>query len=198
MGNGQSHRFSAWQAIGFQSSLAVLALLLLWLFSIPVWNEGLPVLQAVCLGSLAALITYAVLFGAFRLPGFRSLTMERHLVALRRFTLDYSWPVLIALAALAGAGEELLFRAVIQGWPAAQGYPLSGLLAGALLFGLAHFLSLTYFALATLLGLVLGFAYLYSESLWLVMIWHGVYDLIAIYTLRQHPALFGLTEQGSR
>lgn len=188
-------RFRSWQAIAFQGGIALVALLALWLFGIPVQNDGLGTAVAVLLGTLAGVGTYGVLYLLSRVPGFHSPTMTRHLLDLRRFVLDYSWPVLITLALLAGFGEELLFRAVIQGWPAAAGYPWLGLLAGALLFGLAHCLSLAYFAVTALMGLALGLAYLHSNSLLLVMVWHGVYDLIAIYLLRHYPQAFGLGKE---
>lgn len=185
-------RFHAWQAIAFQGGIALVALIAVLVFSIPLRNHGLSGPDAVLLGSLAGAATYGVLYLVSRVPGFHSPAMSRHLRDLRGFVLDYSWPVLITLALLAGVGEELLFRGVIQGWPAAVGFPWLGLLAGALLFGLAHCLSFAYFAVTTLMGLALGLVYMHSNSLLLVMVWHGVYDLIAIYVLRHYPQAFGL------
>jgi membrane protease YdiL (CAAX protease family) len=60
------------------------------------------------------------------------------------------------------------------------------------LFGLVHYVSFTYFLVATGLGLILGAAYVLSESLTLVMIWHALYDMIALYCLLRFPRWFGV------
>lgn len=57
---------------------------------------------------------------------------------------------------------------------------------------MVHYLSFTYFLLATGLGVVLGVAYALTDSLLLVMVWHGVYDMIALYCLRRFPEWFGV------
>jgi len=89
-------------------------------------------------------------------------------------------------------GEELLFRGAVQGWLAWHLNDGLAILAASVLFGLVHYLSFTYFVMATGLGLVLGVAYWMSDSLMLVMVWHGVYDMIALYSLRRHPNQFGV------
>lgn len=61
-----------------------------------------------------------------------------------------------------------------------------------MLFGLVHYVSFTYFLVATGLGLVLGTAYQLSGSLELVMVWHAVYDMLAIYCLLRYPHWFGV------
>ena len=47
------------------------------------------------------------------------------------------------------------------------------------------------------LGLVLGIAYYLSASLGMVMLWHALYDLIALYCLLQFPHLFGIHRSNS-
>ena len=90
---------------------------------------------------------------------------------------------IILLAALAGLGEELLFRGVIQTWLAAR-YPLwlALLLAGAL-FGVGHWLSATYAALAGLIGLYLGVVFLLTGNLLAPIVAHAVYDVVALSVL---------------
>src|SRR5205085_287895 len=60
------------------------------------------------------------------------------------------------IAALAGFGEEMLFRGVLQdlmtGW---WGLP-AGVAVGAIIFGLAHYLTTTYAVMAGLMGLYFG------------------------------------------
>jgi membrane protease YdiL (CAAX protease family) len=80
-------------------------------------------------------------------------------------TFDY---VLIAL--MAAVGEELLFRGALQ--------PLIGLLPMAAIFGLLHFTSIAHVILAGLLGLLLGWLYQWSGSLWPPMAAHFWVDLV--------------------
>jgi hypothetical protein len=87
------------------------------------------------------------------------------------------------VAALAGVGEEALFRGVIQtalldrvpAWAAV------GLTAAA--FGLAHALSLTYALLAALVGGYLGWLHLVSGNLLVPILAHGFYDFVALQIL---------------
>lgn len=98
----------------------------------------------------------------------------------------------MALSLLAGVGEELLFRGAVQGWLSLHLGPGPALLLASLLFGLVHFVSLAYCVVATGLGVVLGTAYLWSGSLGLVMAWHALYDLLALYCLLRFPHVFGV------
>jgi len=87
------------------------------------------------------------------------------------------------VAALAGVGEEALFRGVIQtalldrvpAWAAV------GLTAAA--FGLAHALSVTYALLAALVGGYLGWLHLVSGNLLVPILAHGFYDFVALQIL---------------
>ena len=91
---------------------------------------------------------------------------------------------LALIAALAGIGEEMLFRGVIQPAVAgAIGGPHGvwlGLLIAAILFGSLHPITLTYALLAGLIGLYLGWIWLASGNLLTPMVTHGVYDFLAL------------------
>ncbi len=82
---------------------------------------------------------------------------------------------LIALAAFAGIGEEVLFRGVLQ--------PRTGWLMATLLFGLAHPITPTYVIVAALLGGALGLLQQYGGNLWAPIIAHAVYDYIGFYLI---------------
>ncbi|KPP98020.1 MAG: CAAX protease self-immunity [Marinobacter sp. HL-58] len=176
----------------FQGCIGVVGLVAIILFAIPVQLNGMSHGVSVLWGLVGSVATYGVIMLLTRLPGLLRESLESQLEQLHRFASDYSWPVLIALSALAGVGEELLFRGAIQGW-LTQNVPVAvAVTAASVLFGLVHYLSFTYFVVATGLGLVLGTAYALTDSLVLVMVWHGVYDLIALYCLRRFPELFGV------
>lgn len=88
------------------------------------------------------------------------------------------WWELVLLAALAGLGEELLFRGVLEPW-LARWNPLWAALLVNLLFGLLHALSLQYFLAAMAIGLLMSALQQWpgEPNLLRPIIAHGVYDL---------------------
>jgi membrane protease YdiL (CAAX protease family) len=94
---------------------------------------------------------------------------------------------LAIISALAGLGEETLFRGVVQaGATQAIGGHYGvwlGLLVAALLFGLLHFITPTYAILAGLIGLYLGWLWLLSGNLLTPIVTHGAYDFLALVYL---------------
>lgn len=87
---------------------------------------------------------------------------------------------LALLAALAGIGEELLFRGVLQ-TGLTRLLPTSGaLLTASAAFGLAHFATSTYAILAGVMGLYLGALFLAQGSLLAPIVAHALYDLVAL------------------
>lgn len=93
------------------------------------------------------------------------------------------WQVgLISLSA--GVGEELLFRWCLQGGLAENfGLPVA-LIGASLVFGLMHFLNFTYFALISVLGVILGLIYWYFGPLAAIAC-HAMYDFLAILYLQK-------------
>ena len=92
---------------------------------------------------------------------------------------------LALVAALAGLGEELLFRGVVQAglaWLVPN--PLA-LLSASGLFGLAHFATSTYAVVAGLMGLYLGGLFLVQGSLLAPIVTHALYDLVALLLVVQ-------------
>jgi membrane protease YdiL (CAAX protease family) len=94
---------------------------------------------------------------------------------------------LVLVAALAGVGEELLFRGVLLPFAERWTTPLVALAVTSLLFGLAHTLSMLYFLLATLIGAYFGWLAM-NYGLAVAMVAHGLYDLVAlVYLSRRAP-----------
>jgi len=102
-------------------------------------------------------------------------------------------PVELALLALlAGIGEEVLFRGVVQEAVAGSFPPWVAVLAAGALFGLAHWVTATYAALAAVVGVYLGLLYLASGNLLAPIVTHALYDLVALSVLtRVKPAAAG-------
>jgi membrane protease YdiL (CAAX protease family) len=183
---------SAFTALLFQGSIGVAGLILIWLFAIPVHTGGLSLIQSLAGGVLGALGTYGALLFLSHIPGLFPETMDQQMRGLHRFASGFGWLALAALSIVAGVGEELLFRGAVQGWLAGAVGDPAAIVVASLLFGLVHYISFTYFLVATGLGLLLGCAYAISGSIVLVMIWHAVYDMIALYCLVRFPHWFGV------
>lgn len=103
---------------------------------------------------------------------------------------------LAVVALLAGVGEEILFRGLIQGGLVSLlnffKLPVATLLAlflASLSFGLLHPLTKTYALLCMLAGLYLGGVWLWSDNLVVPILIHAFYDFFALVYLlsRQTP-----------
>ena len=94
---------------------------------------------------------------------------------------------LAVISVLAGLGEEMLFRGVIQQAVAdavsGQAGPWIGLAVAAILFGLAHRITTAYAVLAGLLGLYLGGVWLITDNLLVPIMAHALYDFLALVYL---------------
>lgn len=101
------------------------------------------------------------------------------------------WFHLVLISALAGVGEEALFRGVVQGWLVDAVGTWPGVLAASALFGLAHLVTPAYAVVAGVVGLYLGAMAVAFDGLLAPAITHAVYDLGALlYILRRvrrHP-----------
>jgi membrane protease YdiL (CAAX protease family) len=88
-----------------------------------------------------------------------------------------------AIALAAGVGEELLFRGALQ--PLAERWlgPAIGLIAVSVLFGTVHAASAMYFALATAVGLYLGWLSQRYDDLIAPIAIHAAYDWAALVAL---------------
>jgi uncharacterized protein len=90
---------------------------------------------------------------------------------------------LLLVAACAGIGEEALFRGVVQAALLHRVPEWVALGLTAVLFGAAHALSATYAALATLMGVYLGWLQLAGDNLLVPTLTHALYDLLALQLL---------------
>jgi hypothetical protein len=102
---------------------------------------------------------------------------------LRPYLAGASIGGIVLLSFMAGIGEEALFRGVIQTALAERlpGWTAVGI--GALLFGAAHWLTLSYAVLAGLIGVYLGVVFLLTENLLVPIVAHGLYDVVALAVL---------------
>jgi len=86
----------------------------------------------------------------------------------------------VAVAISAGIWEELLFRGFLIAWFAHWIGPIGGVLAAAAAFGVAHlYQGPSGVAKTGVAGLIGGFLYLLTGSLWIPMVLHTAVDLHA-------------------
>lgn len=175
-------------AVVVEGGLALVAALLAWLFGVRLRDQfptqGQPLAIATARGIVAAMPMLALFWILIRSRR-PSLQHLRHQV---EWLVNEMFPSRNAaqfgmIALLAGVGEELLFRGVIQTKLSDWTSPVAGLVAASLLFGAAHALSRLYFLLATVIGLYLGwFAQHYGELVTPIVA-HSVYDFLALLYL---------------
>ncbi|NUQ62729.1 MAG: CPBP family intramembrane metalloprotease [Pirellulales bacterium] len=94
---------------------------------------------------------------------------------------------LAIIAAMAGLGEEMLFRGVVQAtiaeWFGGGAGNWVGIVAAALLFGLLHPITTSYAVIAGVIGVYLGWLFAATDNLLAPIVAHGLYDFIALVYL---------------
>ena len=162
----------------FEGSLILVAIALGWLLGTPPLRTFQFEFGGAVLGLAATLPPLALFWLCLKCP-WRPLAeiariMNETIVPLFR---DCRLVELAIIAALAGVGEEMLFRGVIQAAVmqkiAGPGGVWLGLLAAAALFGLLHLITPTYAILAGLIGLYFGGLWLACGNLLAPVTAHG-------------------------
>jgi membrane protease YdiL (CAAX protease family) len=97
---------------------------------------------------------------------------------------------IVFVAVLAGVGEELLFRGMIQRILSRKYGRWTSILVTAALFSAMHLQFYGFFP-RFLLGIVLGILFAYSGSLWVAILAHFFYDAMLITAAYLHPDLLG-------
>lgn len=177
-------------AVLIEGGLLAAASLLGWMLDHPPLRFFQWTLSAVLWGVLAALPLLALFFVLIRWP-------IGPLKRIHRFSAEVIRPLLapcsvidlLGISLLAGLGEEILFRGVLQeaftNW---SHFVWVGVLAASVLFGLMHAITLSYVVLATLMGAYLGCVWLWADhNLLVIVITHALYDFIALLWLLRGP-----------
>lgn len=170
----------------FEGGLGVAAVVLAWLFGVPlreqITGNAADLMSAVgrgCLATAPMLILFSLLIRS-RWPPFRRLRRQvRQLV--RHLIQDATLLDIAALSVVAGVGEELLFRGVIQPLAIRWTTPEVGLAIASVLFGMAHAISRTYFILATVVSVYLGWLALYYGEIVTPIVTHALYDFCVLW-----------------
>ena len=171
-------------AVGFEGALVLLGWGLGEVFDTPAFGP---------LRFTAAALGYGVLACVPMLLGLVWVVRSRWTPLARfRHTIDKDVAPLFArctvfdlllISALAGLGEEVLFRGFMQ---TALGGTVGLWMAVAItsiVFGLAHFVTVTYAVYATLIGVYLGTLLIFCDNLLVPVLAHAVYDFVALVYL---------------
>jgi membrane protease YdiL (CAAX protease family) len=182
-------------AVAFEGGLVLAGLVLGWVMTPPAWEAAWWSAEAVLLGLLWSLPPLVALVFLRQLPfgavGRLNRTVDELLVPL---FADLRWWQYGLISALAGVGEELLFRGVLQqvltDWIGAT----AAVAVTSVVFGLAHLITPLYGILAALVSVYLGWLLLQYENLAVPMVTHAMYDFVAlVYLVRncESPATAG-------
>jgi membrane protease YdiL (CAAX protease family) len=181
-------------AVVVEGGLALVALALAWLFGVSVRDlippTGSPLVAAIFRGVVVALAMLVVFFWMVHSSraALRELRQQVESLIGQMFPAGtVSQFGLVAL--LAGVGEELLFRGVIQTLLGQWTTPVAGLLITSILFALAHALSKLYFLLALIIGLCFGWLVYRYNDLVAPMLAHSMYDFVALLYLSRTSRL---------
>jgi uncharacterized protein len=181
-------------AVVVEGGLALVALVLAWLFSVPVRDmfpkSASPLLTSVFRGvgvALAMLVIFFWMVHSSR-AALRELRQQVESLIGEMFPSG-SLAEFGLVALLAGVGEELLFRGVLQSVLSEWTTPVTGMLIASLLFAFAHALSKLYFMLALIIGLCFGWLVLQYNDLVAPMVAHSLYDFVALIYLSRASRL---------
>jgi membrane protease YdiL (CAAX protease family) len=183
-------------AIAIEGGLIALACLLGWLLDKPPLQKREFNLWAVLEGVAAAVPLLACFFLAVRWPvgplrGIKDFTDR----VIRPLMMTCSLIDLVGIALLAGLGEEMLFRGVLQETFRGPVGMWWAIVVAALLFGIIHAVTPSYAVLAAVDGAYLGVLFWLPEffdehhegNLVVPIVAHAVYDFVALVYLTRGP-----------
>jgi hypothetical protein len=182
------HRHLVVWAITVEGGLVLLAWGLGVLFGVPAFHHLHLAGSAVVWGFVACGPMLVGLVLALRSSWPPLVRLRRRMDEFAELLSQCTLLDLAVISALAGIGEEALFRGVMQtGLEPVVGLPAAIVLT-SVVFGLAHYLSLTYAAYAALVSVYLGVLLVYTDNLLVPVLAHAVYDFIAlVYLTRMRP-----------
>ena len=177
-------------ALVAEGGLGLVAVVIGWFQAQPPWQQIAWNTPAAVYGVLATTPLVALLLLVTRYPigPFKQLQDFVRQLLLPLFARSAVWELLL-ISVLAGFGEELLFRGVLQtGIEQFSGSPWMALAIASVVFGLAHPMSVTYAVLAGAIGVYLGWLLMASDNLLVPIVTHAAYDFVALVYLTSREA----------
>jgi len=174
-----------WIAVWVEGGLAIIAIIAGFFAGLHYWDHcwcNSETIWQIALGLLPFLVGYYLL-QALPFSGFRRMDqLVREL--FRQYMGQLNLCQLALIAALAGIGEELLFRGLFQLGMSGFFNVWLAILITSLIFGLAHALTPTYFFFAFLASLYLGFLFEHTGNLIVPIAVHALYDFAVFLYIR--------------
>jgi membrane protease YdiL (CAAX protease family) len=183
----------------FQGGIALLAFALAWLLGMNPFDGFDVTFEATAIGIGGTIPMFLLFAITYRYPVGPLGRVKRFLVeGLGPCLSECRWYDLVWVAFLAGASEELLFRAVLQRYLTAWG-TVPALLISNIVFGAVHAVTLIYPFLAGLLGVYLGSLYQFAGSgnLFVPTVAHTFYDFVAFLIVRRTYFIQLASEEGN-
>ncbi len=184
------------QALVLEGGLGLLAVVLGWMVGCSPLEQLYINPEALAAGAMATLPILVLLWVSVRLP-YRPFAELRHVLdelLIPIFHGSRLWHLAV-IALLAGWGEELFFRGLLQEGLARWIGPPAGtaiaLAVASVVFGLVHWITPTYVQLIALVGVYLGSLWILSENLLVPIVAHSVYDFFALVYLVKWRARAG-------
>jgi uncharacterized protein len=184
--NSERRRINAFpQAVIVEGAIGLAAIVLAWLFRVPI-REQMPTLDSAIAYSagrgIVATIPLLIIFAWLARSSWPPFVQLREQVErlVDELFAGATLGQLALVALLAGVGEELLFRGVLQSVAIRWTTPVIGVMIASLLFGAAHALSKLYFVLATLISVYFAWIVLAYHDLFAAIVAHSMYDFAAL------------------
>ncbi len=167
--------------IAVEAGLIALAWILAWAFDRPLFDLIVFDWEGVVAGLLGTVPPYAAMVWSTRttMPPFQQLRRDVERLVVPLFRGMSLWDLAL-IALLAGVGEEVFFRGLVQPgltgwvgvWPA--------VILTSVLFGALHWITPTYAAIAGLIGFYLGAFMVVSGNLVVPILVHALFDFLAL------------------
>ena len=171
-------------ALSFEGGLVVLWLILGGFLERPPSSQGSLSIGALGAGIAATLPLLPLLYWMSRTP-FGPVRRVMRLIdeSIIPLLSPLGAQDLALIAALAGIGEEGLFRGILQNELAAAFSPFPAIAAAGVLFGLLHGVTPAYGVIAGVLGIYLGGLHYATGNVVVPVVVHGLYDFLALMYL---------------
>jgi membrane protease YdiL (CAAX protease family) len=157
---------------------------------VPDWRDWYSIGEGLVVGCVAGVVLVFVMLILALVPLRSIQSLNEHAERQLRLLLSgLSVAQLIAVSLAAGVGEELLFRGLVMQWLIGDMQSCTtqslifGIIVSALVFGLAHPMSIAYVVFAFFMGLAMGVLHWYFQNLLVPIVAHWVYDAIMMVWL---------------
>jgi membrane protease YdiL (CAAX protease family) len=179
-------------AMLFETGLGFLGVVTAWAAGIRITDQLVVSPANVLRGILAGLPMIVLLYPCYK-SAWRPLVRLRREVekVVSELFAGCGFLEFALVSTAAGIGEEVLFRGALQPLVIGWTVPWIGVVVVALLFGLAHALTRTYFILATLIGLYFGWLAFAYNDLIAPIVAHAVYDAFALMFIQRRAGRGG-------